>query len=102
NVAILMTLRNHYVNVTLNNLLSLYSASVDPRRLLISKGSPSNVSGLLEESKSRLKEIKEDFVKEKDENPFLKPRGSPKNFSSRNHKEAHFRREGFHHHVQMR
>ncbi|QQP51433.1 Uncharacterized protein FKW44_012798, partial [Caligus rogercresseyi] len=71
NVAILMTLRNHYVNVTLNNLLSLYSASVDPRRLLISKGSPSNVSGLLEESKSRLKELKEDLVKEKDENPFL-------------------------------
>eukprot|EP00096_Caligus_rogercresseyi_P006400 TRINITY_DN2280_c0_g1_i5.p1 TRINITY_DN2280_c0_g1~~TRINITY_DN2280_c0_g1_i5.p1 ORF type:complete len:309 (-),score=79.19 TRINITY_DN2280_c0_g1_i5:59-985(-) len=80
NVAILMTLRNHYVNVTLNNLLSLYSASVNPHRLLISKGSPSNVSGLLDESKSQLKELKEDLVKEKDGNPFLKPRGSPKNF----------------------
>ncbi|QQP34846.1 Hypothetical protein FKW44_022885, partial [Caligus rogercresseyi] len=85
NVAILMTLRNHYVNVTLNNLLSLYSSSVDPHRLLISKGSHSSVSRLLEEF--RLKELREYVVKDKDWNPFLKP-GSPsskKTFSSINH-----------------
>uniref|UniRef100_A0A0K2V521 Homologous recombination OB-fold protein OB-fold domain-containing protein n=2 Tax=Lepeophtheirus salmonis TaxID=72036 RepID=A0A0K2V521_LEPSM len=76
NVAVLMTLRNHYVNVTLNNLLSIYQSGASPRRIIVSTSHhPLSISQIIKESKlsSRIKDVNQPLSKKVVDNPFINP-----------------------------